>query len=511
MESLKQHSVLGEIPQPKAMLIFFCIGLGHWLCKIVYNIYFHPLRDIPGPRTAAISNIPYCWWLLGGRQPFKMLELHNKYGHVVRIAPNEVSFSSAQSWKDIYGSRPGHKTFTKSEFYGTGSFANTGVVSLSNERKPHVHKEMRGYLAGAFSDRSVLEQEAIVAGSIELFLRLVGYLGSQQKELNMSSALGSLTFDICGDLSFGATFGALQRGKEREEHPWISLLFKSLVQAEMADAVNRFPILKHVLPVLMGGYSKKVTRDTKAFEEICYKTVQSRIALKAERKDILTQMVRDRDANAITDKQIAAHASDVAVAGTESTATALLTTIYYLVRDQSAMSRLKAEIRDAFHRYEDVNFSSISSLPYLNAVLNEAMRIYPPVPIGLPRHVPEGGDTIDGLFFPEGITVRTNPFASCLSPKNFHDPWSFKPERWIQQDKRDILDCSQPFSLGSRACLGRSLAWSEMRLILAKLIWVYDLELVNTRLDWHGDSEMHTMWKKPDLIVHAKNRGVNYL
>ena len=75
-------------------------------------------------------------------------------------------------------------------------------------------------------------------------------------------------------------------------------------------------------------------------------------------------------------------------------------------------------------------------------------------------------------------------------------------------NKGDMSESSQPWSLGPRGCIGRNLAWLELRTILTKLIWVYDLDLVNKSLDWHAESRMHTMWKKPTLMIRAKNRGV---
>lgn len=86
------------------------------------------------------------------------------------------------------------------------------------------------------------------------------------------------------------------------------------------------------------------------------------------------------------------------------------------------------------------------------------MRIYAPVPTGLSRVVPKGGDTIDGQFVPGGTWVSTNSLAASLSPKNFYEPYAFKPERWSRldsEDRGDVLDASQPFSLGPRGCIGQ--------------------------------------------------------
>jgi hypothetical protein len=108
-----------------------------YVCHAIWTHLRHPLREFPGPRLAAWSDIPYCYWLLRGRQPFILLGLHEKYGPVVRIAPNELSFNTASSWKDIYGYRPGHSPFIKGGFYDGGPFVKRfGTRSLVNIKDP---------------------------------------------------------------------------------------------------------------------------------------------------------------------------------------------------------------------------------------------------------------------------------------------------------------------------------------------------------------------------------------
>ncbi|KAI0529939.1 benzoate 4-monooxygenase cytochrome P450 [Xylaria digitata] len=419
--------------------------------KRVYSLYFYLLSNVPGLRFEAISNILHCWWFMGGRHPYKILELYSKYG-------------DAQSWRDIYDPKPGHEPFVKGQFYSGGSFAGIGTTSIISERRPEVHRKMRNYLASAFSDPSV-----------DAFVSLVRLLGSRKEGFNVSKTLQSLAFDITGDLSFGETFGALQSG-------------------EIVDVSNRFSILQKVVLIIMGKKMKELTRDTKKNEELLLKAVESRVNRKTEHKDFLTRILGDRDSSAVSDSQIAAHASDFVIAGSDTTATTLSSLLFYLLKNRPVMIRLTNEIRNTFRQYEEITYNSTASLPYLRAALLEAMRIYPPVPMGLPRVVPEGGDVVDGVFLPGGATVSTNPLAACLLP-----------ERWIEENEGDDFDCSQLFSLGARACMGRNLAWLSFRTIVVKL-WVYDLELVNTSMDWHGELQMHTLWRKPDLFIRARNR-----
>ena len=84
----------------------------------------------------------------------KLNHLSLATGPVVRTAPNELSFNTAQSWRDTYGIRKGHEHFIKSEFYDGGNFAAEALLIVS-ERNPADHSEMRKYLSGAFSDRSL--------------------------------------------------------------------------------------------------------------------------------------------------------------------------------------------------------------------------------------------------------------------------------------------------------------------------------------------------------------------
>lgn len=134
-------------------------------------------------------------------------------GSIVRVAPNEVSFNSPQSWNDIYGFRQGHQTFLKSDFYEGGPFAGRGVHSIVSERDVDAHAQMRRHLAHAFSDRSLSEQEALVAETVDKFVRVVGDRGQQKGGLNISKALEMMTFDIIGDLAFGETFGGVDSGE----------------------------------------------------------------------------------------------------------------------------------------------------------------------------------------------------------------------------------------------------------------------------------------------------------
>lgn len=127
---------------------------------------------------------------------------------MVRTAPNELSFNTYEAWRDIYGFRNGHQTFVKSNFYAGGSFAARGLGSIVSERDPTEHGKMRKYLSHAFSDRSLKEQEYLVADVVDEFIDQIGKEGAPTgKGINLVTWFNLTTFDIITSLAFGETFG----------------------------------------------------------------------------------------------------------------------------------------------------------------------------------------------------------------------------------------------------------------------------------------------------------------
>ncbi|KAI1098800.1 cytochrome P450 [Jackrogersella minutella] len=431
----------------------------------------------------------------------------SKNGPVVRVAPNEVSFNSPQLCNDIYGFRPGHQTFIKSDFYEGGPFASRGVHSIVSERDVAEHGQMRRYLSHAFSDQSLREQETLDAQTIDKFIEAAGRRGSQSGGFDLVKSLEMMTFDIIGDLAFGETLiVALDR-----PHPWIAIAMGALRQGELADTFKRFPMAAKFLVALFPGKIAKLTEETRHNEDTAIELTTKRIARHEDaRKDFLTRILEQRDPEKMSDLQLAAHASDFVVAGSETTATALSCMLYYLLKPPAIKEKLQQEVWSCFESYDEINSSSTIPLKYLKTVILEGLRLYPPIPFALPRVVPGGGDTVDDHFLPAGTIVSTNPVAASLGSKNFSYPMTFKPERWLAgkgEVQDDILAATQPFSLGPRSYLGRNLAWLEMRTVLAKLLWTYNMELVNSHIDWHRDSRMLTLWKKPPLPVKVKRRA----
>jgi cytochrome P450 len=147
------------------------------------------------------------------------------------------------------------------------------------------------------------------------------------------------------------------------------------------------------------------------------------------------------------------------LAGSETTATLLSGLLYYVLINPSTMARLRAEINSSFTDEKDITIQHVAELPYLHAVIEESLRMYPPIPNILPRVAPETGAIVCGKFVPPGTSLGMHHYACYRSPKNFFDPEAFHPERWIEgEDDRfsnDDKNAFHPFSHGPRNCLGK--------------------------------------------------------
>lgn len=180
-----------------------------------------------------------------------------------------------------------------------------------------------------------------------------------------------------------------------------------------------------------------------------------RLEADVERPDFLQKMISEREKTGTTIADLRAQASLLTIAGGETTATAPSGIMYYLRRTPRAHGELAREIRQNFSHLNDISGRATEALPYLHAVIKEGLRIYPPVPVGLPRL--SNGAMVAGHYVPEGTVVYVTSWAATHSEENFHRPFDFIPERWLDSEtgSNDKKRASQPYLLGSRVCLGR--------------------------------------------------------
>jgi cytochrome P450 len=171
------------------------------------------------------------------------------------------------------------------------------------------------------------------------------------------------------------------------------------------------------------------------------------------------------------------------IAGSDTTATVLSALFFYLGRFPAAKRRLAAEIRAAFESYDEIHASKLFGCKYLCAFVQEGLRMAPPVPAEPAREVQPGGTVVDGLFIPAGMRVSTGLYCMSYNKDIYPEPFRFRPERWIvgedgstEESVEKSKEAQCAFLFGSRGCVGKNLAWMEMLLVVAKLVWNFEVQ-----------------------------------
>ena len=182
------------------------------------------------------------------------------------------------------------------------------------------------------------------------------------------------TFDIIGDLAFGESFGCLEN---MHVHPWIEHIFGNVKSAIWMAAIRYFglsPLLRYLMP-------KRLLQQRMENFRFVSEKVDQRISFGTGRGDLLDNVIEHKsDEHGLTVDEIKSNASNFVVAGSETTATLLSGTTYYLLTNPRVLKKVVEEIRTSFQSSGDINIATVSRLKYMLAVLQESLRIFPPVP-----------------------------------------------------------------------------------------------------------------------------------
>jgi cytochrome P450 len=366
----------------------------------VYRIFIHPLRKYPGPTLYAASNLPQLVRSGLGYGNALLEQLHDQYGPVVRVGPDKLSYIDPRAWKDIHG----HRTV------GRGVFQKDASVMGKREHPDIIHADdanhsrQRRIFSHAFSDRALKEQEPLILGYVDLLVSKLNETRERQASTRQKNAIDMVrmynftTFDVMADLTFGEPLGML---KEGEYVPWVSNIFASIKFMLFGSFLQVYPFLAVLFTPLMWG---SLREKMKKHEQFSNERVDRRLEYGMDRGDIWSLVQRNADTNKISRGEMYSNAQIFMIAGTETTATLLSGLTYLLCRNPDKMVKLVGELR-SLESPENLNIATLQGLPYLNACLEEGLRLYPPVPMIVPRVTPARGAIVCDQFVPEGVSL----------------------------------------------------------------------------------------------------------
>ncbi|KAL4929023.1 cytochrome P450 [Aspergillus undulatus] len=446
-----------------------------------------PLRDVPGPGPARYTRLWYLRKIKGGNFHHENIDLHRKnvphhQDKIVRIAPNMYSIDDLDAAKIIYG----HGTkFTKSDWYSTWTVPAITPVNLFAIQDPKMHAASRRQFASYYSMSTMVSYEAYVDECIRTFHAILEKCSGEKKRMNMGVWLQYYAFDVIGNITFGKSFRFLEGAKD------INDMMAKLDQANLYSALaGLFPWI-HDLVIRLAESPAQVMNDyiVGVISERKNKLAKGELPPSDNRgtQDFLGKYLAThaRDPNVFTPTHILFGSSQNVFAGSDTTAISLSSIVYHLSFNPDCLAKLRDEIDNAASegRISDlITFAESQSLPYLQAVIKESLRINSAVGLPLWRVVPSGGAMLCGRFFPEGTVVGINPWVAHHNKSIFGaDADEFRPERWLDEgrdkDTSTMERYYMPFGLGSRTCIGKNISLLEVGKLIPQLVRYFDFDL----------------------------------
>ena len=396
------------------------------------------LKHIPGPLAAKFTDLLRVYYVKTKRSHIIHQDLHHRYGDLVRLGPSMVSVSDPAAVPVVYPMRPG---LPKGPFYQAfiPYMKGGSVPAIFTTQDEQMHRQLKSPVASLYSLSNVVTFEKFVDEVLQVLCRQVdGYVASGET-FDLADWLQYFAFDVMGTMTFSQRYGFLETGKDVDgmlgtiwnfmltiapmtQVPWLDrLLYKNRVMATLRKQ--------------SGNSILKIAAERTAARK------QEMEAGKSDQNHDFLSRFLEIQAKTPTLPPWAPTVwtfSNV-IAGSDSTAVVMRTLFYHLLTDPASLHRLVEEFRTASQTNPVSNpfpsYRDVADLPFLDACVNEAVRLHPPFCLQLERSVPEGGLVVCGEYLPPGTQVGMNPYVVNRSKALYgEDADEWRPTRWLELD-----------------------------------------------------------------------------
>jgi cytochrome P450 len=472
---------------------------------------------------------------------------------VFRQGPNRLVFNSVQalhgSFSTLYALL---KKLTLSDIYQNERLFKSqaylvsqplpDTYNLFNVIDKGLHRTKRRLIGQGVNEKAMREFEPVMAAHINTFVKeLVKSCERPNTAVDMTERCRWLGLDVIGELGFGTN---LQLQNDKKNRFMVGGLETSNFRINL---YIQFPLLKKAgMELLLFPYI--ATSQMKYYKMLRDLIVARRKEDKHARKDLYSFVVDLKDpdtgesmrlrdiwteaaffmpaGNCITSNSFLSLRLTY-IPGGDTTATALSAAFFYLSRYPSCYDRLATEIRTVFSSASQIrNGPQLASCVYLRACIDETLRMTPPICTTLWRAYPKSTAisealVIDGHVIPPGTEVGVNIYTMHHNAQYFPEPYTYKPERWLQAEEHPsehdkaqrklMRDAFTPFSIGSRGCGGKAMAYLEASLTLAKTLWYLDFQRPeSSKLDSFGQGSSGLSGGNPEYYVKDQFSSVHH-
>ncbi|KAL7928631.1 cytochrome P450 CYP4/CYP19/CYP26 subfamily protein [Trichoderma chlorosporum] len=448
------------------------------------------LRHIPGPFLASLTNLQRVWWVKTGRAHLYHQAVHEKYGDIVRIGPHMVSVSNPEAIQTIYPIRSG---FPKSDFYSAlrpYSSDRGSMLLVFNTQDEQMHKRLKSPIAPLFSLSNTVTFEGLVDDVLACLSEQLNKRFVETAEIiDFGKWVQFFAFDVMGTMSFSKRYGFLDQGQDAEgmldaifnymktaapmtQIPWLDPWF---YKNKIVHRFRQTPGMS-----ILGVVSKNIRERLDNIDGNNDDTVTE-----TRGKDFLARFLEIHRASPdLPPWASTAWTFSNVIAGSDSVGSVMRTILYNLVSHPDTLQALQRELDAANLSRPYPKWNEVRDLEYLDACVQEAVRIHPPFALPFERVVPTGGVNVMGKYLPGGVLVGGNPYVVNRHKPTFGanvEDWS--PERWLvdESHKKKLEQSILTFGAGRRVCLGKYIGLFEVKKLIPFLILNYDIQIIDPK------------------------------
>ncbi|RDX51299.1 high nitrogen upregulated cytochrome P450 monooxygenase 2 [Lentinus brumalis] len=502
-------------PLKKSLPVLYAAYLSALVLSVVtYRLSpSHPLARYPGPLGCRVSKLWMAFLSRSGYQHVYYRDLHKRLGSVVRIGPNELSICEPSAVMALVGPNGLPKgPHVTGRLLTDKDLPMIGIEDLST------HMTRRRAWNRGFSSAAIAEYEELVGRRV---MQLVQRLEEQQgKQVDIERWFDYFSYDAMCDMTFGGGSELLRDGDENN------------VWSVLSEGMTAMTFFGHVpwLGVYF-GYLPAATRPIKSLLTACKGLVEQRMQQGSRTRDLFHYLNHEDQINKSPPpmRQLVDDGILAIVGGADTVSGALTSVIFCLLTHPETYDKLQVEVDKYYPPGEDVSSTRWHrDMKYLEAVINETLRVYSPGLGGSQRKVPADGPgvTVGSLYIPPGTALWVHAFSLHRDPSNFFPfPDDFWPERWLLAPRSpDLLspeaadakpadfvhneEAYMPFSHGPMNCVGKNFALMEMRIVICALVQRFRFRLREgyDRADYDRNIKDYLIASRPNLPVIVELR-----
>ncbi|KLU91390.1 pisatin demethylase [Magnaporthiopsis poae ATCC 64411] len=478
---------------------------------------YRRLRHFKGPFSTGFSDLWHARLIANHKNHQGYKDVLDKYGPIARVGPNDLVTSSLDLLCHMSAAR---SPYTRGGWYYNATRTRAGKDSVFSTVDEELHDKRKRQLAAGFSGKENADLEATIDTHVAQLVHLIRskYLSTAHsaRTFDLAQKIQYLTLDVISAVGFGKAFGDLQADADINSFAASSetgLQYMAIIVAlGLAPWLVRFPSLAR----LVGPAETDATGFGRILSEARV-IIEKR--LERGEMDKRSDMLASFSRHGLSADELLTEAALQIIAGSDTTATSLRSTMLYLISHPPVYARLQAEVDAAAAKMDAaavVSDSVVRGLPYLQAVIKEGMRVYSPVTDQVPKTVPRGGDTVvvDGksVFLPGGVNVSYGVWALDRSEAIFGpDAHLFRPERWLVESDPGRLAIMNRvhelvFGYGKYQCLGKFIGLMEIGKTIFELMHNFDWCLAQPDNAWKSKNLMGIFVQK-DMWVLASDRA----